>query len=378
MADMASPRLEARQLRLDWADGGSDAFPYIWLRDTDPAGFHPRTGERVFDLTSVPLDLAPEAARVEGATLVIDWPGEGDASRFDLGWLRENRPGAPRPDPAQLPATAWRGDLGAGGVPRARAAEVLADDTALSHWLRDSKEYGLSIVEGLDDDVEAGCRVARRIGFLRETNFGLTFEVVSKPDPNNLAYTSDALPLHTDLTNQEMPPGWQFLHCLANEAEGGGSVFCDGVAVAEDLAREDPAAFELLATVDIPFRFHDGDTDIRSRKTVIRRGREGEIEEICFNAHLADILDIDPAIMPDYYAAYRRLMQMTRDPAYLVTLKLKAGEMVVFDNRRVLHGRAAFDPSTGFRHLRGCYVDRGEFDSRIRVLARARDRSEAA
>ncbi|EYD73482.1 TauD/TfdA family dioxygenase [Limimaricola hongkongensis] len=378
MADMASPRLEARQLRLDWADGGSDAFPYIWLRDTDPAGFHPRTGERVFDLTSVPLDLAPEAARVEGTTLVIDWPGHDEASRFELGWLRENRPGAARPDPAQLPATAWRGDLGAGGVPRARAAEVLADDMALSTWLRDSKEYGLSIVEGLEDDVEAGCGVARRIGFLRETNFGLTFEVVSKPDPNNLAYTSDALPLHTDLTNQEMPPGWQFLHCLANEAEGGGSVFCDGVAVAEDLAREDPAAFELLATVDIPFRFHDGDTDIRARKTVIRRGRGGEIEEICFNAHLADILDIDPAIMPDYYAAYRRLMQMTRDPAYLVTLKLKAGEMVVFDNRRVLHGRAAFDPSTGFRHLRGCYVDRGEFDSRIRVLARARDRAEAA
>ena len=378
MTDMATPRLEARHLLLDWADGESHAFPYIWLRDTDPAGFHPATGERVFDLTSVPLDLAPEAARIEGASLVIDWPGDAGTSRFDLGWLRENRPGAARPDPAAVPATPWRGDLGAGGVPRARAAEVMRDDAALADWLRRSKAYGLSIVEGLDDDTEAGCAVARRIGFLRETNFGLTFEVVSKPDPNNLAYTSEALPLHTDLTNQELPPGWQFLHCLANEAEGGGSVFCDGVAVAEDLAREAPDAFELLATVDIPFRFHDAGTDIRGRKTVIRRGRDGRVEEICFNAHLADILDIDPAIMPDYYAAYRRLMQMTRDPAYLVTLKLKAGEMVVFDNRRVLHGRAAFDPSTGFRHLRGCYVDRGELDSRLRVLARAAARADAA
>jgi gamma-butyrobetaine dioxygenase len=44
--------------------------------------------------------------------------------------------------------------------------------------------------------------------------------------------------------------------------------------------------------------------------------------------------------------------------------------MVVFDNRRVLHGRAAFDPATGHRHLQGFYVDRGEFDSRLRVLAR--------
>lgn len=61
---------------------------------------------------------------------------------------------------------------------------------------------------------------------------------------------------------------------------------------------------------------------------------------------------------------------MLRDPAYAVSLKLGSGEMVVFDNRRVLHGREAFNPATGYRHLHGCYVDRGEWDSRIRVLAR--------
>jgi gamma-butyrobetaine dioxygenase len=43
--------------------------------------------------------------------------------------------------------------------------------------------------------------------------------------------------------------------------------------------------------------------------------------------------------------------------------------MVVFDNRRVLHGRTAFDPSSGHRLLSGFYVDRGEFDSCIRMLA---------
>ena len=64
-------------------------------------------------------------------------------------------------------------------------------------------------------------------------------------------------------------------------------------------------------------------------------------------------------------------MALTRHPDYAVALRLAAGEMVVFDNRRVLHGRQAFDPSTGRRHLRGAYVDRGEWDSRIRVLSRA-------
>ncbi|MFC2966804.1 TauD/TfdA family dioxygenase [Acidimangrovimonas pyrenivorans] len=357
-------------LEIRWSDGTTGTFPYLWLRDTDPAGFHPQTGERVFDLTSVPLDIAPERAEIERDTLVVSWPDQSGESRFDLGWIKANRPGRPRPDPAEVAPVVWRSGLGAQNIPRAAAEQVLASEAALADWLRATKCYGLSIVDGLADTVEAGMAIARRAGHLRETNFGLTFEVVSKPDPNNLAYTSIALPLHTDLTNQELPPGYQFLHCLANEAQGGGSVFCDGKAVAEDLRAEDPDAFEILSTVSVPFRFHDAQTDIRSRKTVIELDRDGGVSEICFNAHLADILDLPATQMPAYYRAYRAFMARTRAPAYAVTLKLTGGEMVVFDNRRVLHGRTAFDPSTGFRHLHGCYVDRGEWDSRLRVLSR--------
>ncbi len=358
-------------LEIRWPDGTTGTFPYLWLRDTDPAGFHPQTGERTFDLTSVPLDIAPREAAITPDALLITWQDAQAPSRFELDWIKAHRPGQPRPDPADLSPHVWRADLGAGGVPRHDATAILSSNAALDGWLRDTKTYGLSIVTGLADRIDAGMDVARRVGHLRETNFGLTFEVVSKPDPNNLAYTADALPLHTDLTNQELPPGYQFLHCLANEAQGGGSTFCDGLAVAEDLRNADPEAFETLSRTTVPFRFHDASTDIRGRKAVITLGGGGEVSEICFNAHLADILDLAPAQMMPFYRAYRLFMQMTRDPAYGIALKLGGGEMAVFDNRRVLHGREAFDPSTGFRHLHGCYVDRGEWDSRLRVLARS-------
>jgi gamma-butyrobetaine dioxygenase len=359
---------DQRLVTLD-AGNGPAHFPLIWLRDNAPEGFHPQTHERLFDLTSVPLDLSAQDARIEGATLVIDWDGD-TSSRFDLSALMKVRPGSRRADPAHIAPVTWRGDLGAAGIPRASADAVTTDDAALQSWLVDTQRYGLSIIEGLADSTGAGMDVARRIGFLRETNFGVTFEVISKPNPNNLAYTPVALPLHTDLTNQELPPGFQFLHCLANEATGGGSLFCDGYAIAEDLRRDAPEVFALLSEISIPFRFHDDSCDIRGRKHVITLNEDGEVTEFCFNAHLADILDLEPEVMVAYYAAYRRIMEMTRDPKYLVTLKLKAGEMVVFDNRRALHGRQSFDPSTGRRHLHGCYVDRGEFDSRLRLLAR--------
>ncbi|GAF53314.1 gamma-butyrobetaine hydroxylase [Psychrobacter sp. JCM 18900] len=51
-----------------------------------------------------------------------------------------------------------------------------------------------------------------RVDYLRQTNFGMTFDVISEKSPINLAYTSLSLPLHTDLPNQELPPGYQFLH----------------------------------------------------------------------------------------------------------------------------------------------------------------------
>ncbi len=367
----ATLRAEARTVALRWDDGTSTEFPFIWLRDNCPSGFHPDTGERAFDLLSVPEDASPAAVRLGEGVLEIDWAGEAHTSRFDTGWLRANRPGRPADDPADTPYLPWRADMGAAGIPRVAADAVLRSDAALADWLRQTRRTGLSIVEGLADSPEAGQEVARRIGFLRETNFGRTFQVKSKPNPNNLAYTADALPLHTDLPNQELPPGFQFLHCLANEAAGGGSVFADGVAIAEDLRAADPDAFALLSTVSIPFRFHDDDCDIRRRQTVIRLDETGAVSEVCYNAHIAGIFDMAPEVLGPYYRAYRRFMAATRDPRYPVELKLSAGEMVVFDNRRVLHGRAAFDPSTGYRHLLGCYVDRGEFESRMRILARA-------
>lgn len=357
-------------LDVTWADDSVAQYPTIWLRDNCPSGLHPQTNERVLDLLAledVPILLS---AHLESDSLELTY-ADGYVSRIPLSLLSAHRPGQRAADPAIIPAQLWRADLSAAGIPRHLAVPILVDDRALNTWMHETAAYGLAIVYHLEDRVGAGVDLAERIGFLRETNFRTTFEVINKPDPNNLAYTSIALPLHTDLPNQETPPGYQFLHCLANEADGGGSLFADGFAMAEDLRLEDPQAFRLLSEVSIPFRFQDDDADIRAHKPVIKLDAAGKVIEISFNAHLAGIFDMEAEIMPAFYRAYRAYMAKTRDEKYQLTLKLKAGEMVVFDNRRVLHGREAFNPSTGYRHLHGCYVDRGEFASRLRLLARS-------
>ena len=361
---------EMDMIHIKWSDNCDNSYPFLWLRENDPAGFHKDTNERMTDLTSIPLDISLTKAFIKDDVLILNWSDSENSTRYNLDWLYHHKPGKRASDPAAIKKRCWRGGMGRDKLPTAKAKDLLQDDDALATWLENTQGFGLSLVSGLEARHDAGMEVAKRIGFLRETNFGTTFQVQSKPNPNNLAYTSVALPPHTDLPNQELPPGFQFLHCLANEAEGGGSTFADGLAIATDLRANDIEAFNMLSSVSIPFRFYDENTDIRSRKHVITLNLDGEISEICFNAHIADFLDIDPKLMKSYYRAYSKFMKMTRSNAYLISLRLAVGEMVVFDDRRILHGRDAFNPETGFRHLHGCYVDRGEFESRLRVLKR--------
>jgi gamma-butyrobetaine dioxygenase len=157
---------------------------------------------------------------------------------------------------------------------------------------------------------------------------------------------------------------------VRNDAEGGGSVFLDSFRIAERLRREDPKSFALLTSVPIPYRFHDRDDDIRIDRPLIGLDERGRLFDVRYSAHLMDAFHMESDVMIDYYHAFRKFMSATRDPADRISFKLGAGEMAVFDNRRVLHGREAFNPATGHRLLRGFYIDRGEIDSRIRTLSR--------
>ena len=67
--------------------------------------------------------------------------------------------------------------MGTDKLPTAKAKDLLEDDDALVTWLENTQSFGLSLVTGLDVRHDAGMEVAKRIGFLRETNFGTTFQV---------------------------------------------------------------------------------------------------------------------------------------------------------------------------------------------------------
>lgn len=361
-----------RTFYVSWQDGSSSQLPFIWLRDNDPNELHPDTHERTFDLTSVDLDITPisyDFNAADAGELRIRWPGKTSESQYSAQWLYQHRPGIRRDDPARIEHKSWA-EQNMSSLPRFDAQKCHASPPALLSALESLKTTGIVLIHNLDDDVTAGENFGDLIGFKRQTNYGIVFEVKSKPKPNNLAYTSLALPLHTDLANQEFVPGNQFLHCYRNQATGGGSRFADALSIINDFKRDHPDHYQLLCEVPVPWHFIDDESDIRYHRPVIGLNADGVFTGLTFNAHLADVADFDAQLMYDFYAAFRELMMSIRTATDNLEYSLKNGEMVIFDNQRILHGRAAFDPSSGARHLRGYYIEHNEVDNRIRMLAK--------
>ena len=363
-----------------WDDGSASALPGVWLREFSPdfGTIHPVTREQVLMLVDLPEDLRAAAAEVlPDGRLAVTWQPEGLVSHYHPGWLWAHRPESP--DPAALPERRlWQiGRARHTPVTRVEGSALRAgDEAAVRAWLTALHVDGLSIVERLPSDPALMPEIPHRIGCLRNSNFGEIWEVESRPDADSNAFTSVALAAHNDLCTREYVPGLQFLFCLHNSCRGGDSIFVDGYAVAEQLRAESAADFVVLATVAVPFGTRSRDSDHRFCAPVLELDAAGEIAALRYTWWLRNPMRGDSATIKAFYAAFRRFQRLANDPGNQLHLRLQAGEMACFDNRRVLHGRTAFDPSTGRRWLRGCYGEREELESRLRMLGRAERRRQ--
>ncbi|PWW79210.1 Clavaminate synthase-like protein [Tuber magnatum] len=379
-------------------NGMPHAFDNIFLRDACACAYcvDPSTQQKLFQTSDIPQDVRPlTAMTLDDGALRVTWDPETDipvanprrtnhTSLYSAEFLLRysDRRHVVRHRFNDRSVVLWDRDVMESDVIWLDWEEYFSsDDEGLHTALKALSVYGLFFLKNVPSEESSVERIAQRIGPLKSTFYGKTWDVRSLPESKNIAYTSLNLGLHMDLLYFSSPPGVQFLHCLKNTVTGGESYFADSFRAATAVRMTSHSLWNSLLTYPVPYHYHnDGhhyhhvhpvvvldDTDYRVNKRISHVNYSPP-----FQAAFEDA-PTDP-LFAGRFRLFLRALEMFADgvgnPKAQFDITLSEGVCAVFANRRVLHARRAFDPSSGERWLKGTYVDTDAFLSKVRVLGK--------
>lgn len=370
-ADMQAGKFEvaANRPRLRLADGRVFDLHPLWLRERSraPDAFDARTSQRLFEPSELALDVAVRRAEAleNGAALRAEF-SDGCAADFRVRDILTGDILADGAVPGLPPPTLW--EAADAPPPMFDHAAVAADDEAKADAADAFVRFGYALIRNVPREEGAIARFANLFGPLRTTGeFGDIFNVRVNPDGNDLAYTALALTGHTDNPYRRAAPEVQLLHAIVNEAEGGESTLADGFMLAELLRAEDPALLTALAETEVLFRFVDARSDLAHVGRIVELDAHGRPAQIRFSGRVDYARPLAGERLDAFYRARRRFAELAESPRCRRDFRLESGMLMMMDNTRLLHGRAAYR-AAGRRHLQGCYMDADP----LRGLARMR------
>lgn len=367
-------------MEVEWEDGGHSLYPFTWLRDNCqcPLCYLQSAQARMLLMADVDIHSGVNAVEVTNDNKVsVVWPDQ-HVSVFDADWLKKRcfSPAARQALQEELflnDRYYWDSKL---RIPTADYHEVLQDDKAALAWLQALRRVGIVCLKGAPLEKGHVAKLGERIGYVRMTYYGKTWQVEDKPKANNVAYTTGRLSQHTDYPAMDYAPGVQFLHCIMQAAVGGDSEVVDGFHVAELLQREDPAGYRLLTQLQVDFTdigMDHCDFRLQAKHPIIETDAGGRVVKInCNNATRDSILDVPLHQVQPFYSALKLFTNIMNRPENLHTYRMEPGDLVTFDNWRLLHGRSGYvSHADSLRHLEGAYLDWAEVMSRLRNLHKA-------
>ncbi|EEU43603.1 uncharacterized protein NECHADRAFT_45388, partial [Fusarium vanettenii 77-13-4] len=375
-------------------DGKTVNFSAVLLRDSCPCPscVHESTNQRLFSVADIPANVKARAVEVDTASDSVSISWENDAhgctpehtTNLDMATLRSFSQPASSPTSCLPSQVLWgREPRKSLDLPDYDYETYMKDDATLYKLINQLRIDGLAFVTNVPGVEESLATIATRIGPIKDTFYGYTWDVRTVPKAINAAYTSHGLGFHTDLLYFQQPPHIQLLHCVQSASSGGASVFADAYKAAVDLFETDMEAFDTLATVPVNYHYNHPNANVyRTTKPVIdlrpmRIGDQiytrinwGPPFLAPFSNHEAQGVSALNDKVERWHDAAVKFNALLQRPEYLFERKMNPGDCVLFDNTRTLHSRRAFDMADVGkpRWLRGTYVDKDPYLSKLRVL----------
>ena len=366
--ELIRAKRQGYRLLVSWSDGVEEEFPTVWLLHActcQKCGLSIK-GVRQQRLTDYPARPALEDVWVQNDTLHIDW-GDGHKSSYSGKWLRGHRlSDLGRTERRPLP-TIWGADL---TLSDPLSYEKVATDPPENLLMLESiRDLGFVKLCGVPVEASMTEEIPALVGKRRETNYGI-YELKAKANPEITGDMAVGLAPHTDEMYRIDPPAITFFHVIQPSHMGGDSTLVDGLRLAQRLGNENPNALRTLC--EIPARFHrelDEGRHFDLQAPIFRQDENGRITGIRLNDRCMAPVDATPNDTERFYDSLRLLLAIIYSGEETIQLRIEAGQMLIFNNHRLLHGRTAFDSTSG-RHVRIVHVDLDEFHSRLRVSLR--------
>lgn len=383
----------SRTLLIQKEGGPRLTVPFFSLRESCPTHFDAGTRQRSKPSFGIPFNVSPSTVRTVDDSIEVAW-SDGHNSSYPYEYLER-----------LMQREVWNehvlwnretmGYHAPDHVPTFEYARFANDEEEVSKWLQAMHHYGVALLRNGPRTQGTVETVVNRFAYVRKTHYGQTFQMVARPNAEHLAFSSLGLQMHSDLNYREASPGIQLLHCIRADVEGGESTFVDGFAAAQRLRLENPKHYTLLTAVPLTFQLHGPGVLHRhtvpaivldpSKKHVIeihhnertRLPLLGDNEYTVTSTKYSEKPRVLRPSVDEMYEALAHFDRILHDEKMVIEFKLTPGDVVAFNNRRVLHGRREFralstpppdsSDSEYTRHLEGCYVEFDEYRSALRV-----------
>ena len=363
-------------VEVTWQDGHKAHFLDIWLRHSPgfPGAQRPAGPDGRFphDKTKI---AARDALTTDDGDLQVEW-SDGSRSQHDATWLRAHEYGNDAASNRRRQVFLW--DTETARQHNHFDYSSIEDDAATRvEMFEQLLDHGVALLQNTPTSPNSVIDIA---GWFGHVPANLYADDSSHPqvanvrvDPRVTVATNMChfLGPHTDTCWRQTLCGLLLLHCLEAHPGGGRSIVVDGFAVAERLRETDSDAFDFLARVPLEFGAQvDNGDDWRVQGRVLSVAADGVLEGVRYNGNSIGQLELPAEQVEAGYHALQAFESILYDRSLWWQPQLQPGDLLVLDNHRVLHGREAFDPKLGERHLQSCSVDRDDFHNRYRRLAK--------
>lgn len=387
-------------------------FNNLFLRDSSksPKSIDQKSGQRLFttgQLLSNPSSTVPELVEIspDSQSVLINWK-DGDSYRYSLDFIYNFKgstfvTNALRNSFSKHKPVLWDKEILKSNIDELLSTNYdsfLNDEEHLYKGLKTLQRFGLTFINGLPkDDHEAVKKICERIGPVRTTLYGETFDIKNSiVTTSNIAYSNLSLPLHMDLLYLENVPGFQLLQSIKNSPEetGGMNLFVDAFHAARFVREQDAEGYEALQHVPINYEYMKDNHRFYQSRPMIEHHDSNESNTLMSNYEslIKRVYYSPPFQAPFTFGIYEKSQDTNTSPGKLTErflfrdftrglglfdkfinkpenqfrVKLPENTCVIFNNTRILHARTAFTSSE--RWLKGCYLDRDSFKSKLKYL----------